>query len=296
MKTKAKKSLGLKPSSRKGFVRAKKALGQHFLKSQSIVSDIVNAGNINTNDIVLEIGPGKGILTEKLLSCAGKIIAVEKDKELVEYLKEKFKEEIESEKLTLINKDILDFDITSYSLLTINYKLVANIPYYITAAIIKKFLITPHQPEHMVLLVQKEVAQRIVARPEQGRRARGKESVLSISVKAYGTPRYIKKVPARYFSPPPGVDSAILSIEGISKDFFRDIDEEKFFTVVKTGFAHKRKLLIRNIEPLTEDKRGLKEIFKLCDIPEKTRAEDISLQDWKCLTQKIIPQQETTQA
>lgn len=293
MKTKAKKSLGLKPPSQKGFVRAKKALGQHFLKSKKVVRDIINAGDINAQDIVLEIGPGKGILTEQLLRFAGKVIAVEKDQVLVRHLKEKFRDEIVKNKLEVVNADILQFSIIN-SQFSKGYKLVANIPYYITGEILRKFLSTEYQPNQMVLLVQKEVAQRIVARDK-------KESILSISVRAYGKPRYIKKVPARLFSPPPKVDSAILSIEDISKDFFKDVNEEKFFGVVKTGFAHKRKFLVRNLEPLlgaakkrkkkkVEIRGTLREIFKECNIPEKVRAEDLGINDWKCLVQNMATQ------
>ena len=124
--------------------------------------DIVNAGDVVAGDVVLEIGPGKGILTKALLHKAKKIIAVEKSKELVDYLKKKFVKETHEEKLIIINKDILDFNPKNYGLKTIDYKIIANIPYYITGEILRKFLSEEHQPKHMVLLVQKEVAQRIV--------------------------------------------------------------------------------------------------------------------------------------
>ncbi len=256
--------------------RAKKSLGQNFLKSESALKAIINAGDINTGDIILEIGPGKGALTEKLLERAGKVIAIEKDNELFALLSEKFAHEIKSGKFILIHDDILDFDHTHYKLLTTNYKLIANIPYNITGAILKKFLSSDNQPEQMVLLVQKEVAERIVARDK-------KESILSMSIEAYGAPRYIAKVPARYFSPAPKVDSAIISIENISKDSFKNAgEEEHFFDVVKAGFAHKRKFLAGNLS-VKLPHEDWREKFKKCGISEKSRAEDIKLKDWICL-------------
>jgi len=260
--------------------RAKKSLGQHFLKSQRSVADIVDAGDIHVDDIVLEIGPGKGILTKKLLLASRKVIAIEKDPLLVSFLKEKFETEIQEGTLDIIEKDILDFDPETLRSFNNSYKIVANIPYYITGAIIKKFLESTYQPKHMVLLIQKEVAQRIMARDN-------KESILSISVKVYGKPHYIKKIPARFFSPVPKVDSAILSIEHISKDFFTDIDERVFFTFLKAGFAHKRKLLIKNLENTKNNKNILKKTFSLCTISEKTRAENMTLENWKCLTKHL---------
>src|SRR3990172_2215572 len=177
-------------------MRAKKSLGQNFLTSRGVARDIVVAAQITPDDVVLEIGPGKGFLTEGLLQKAKKVIAVEKDERMVEYLKDKFREEIRNGKLELIHQDILSFDISRFTL-------VANIPYYITGEILRTFLSGDLQPQRMVLMVQKEVAERIVARPSSRRAGTGKESILSMSVKVYGTPCYIQKVPARYFSPKP---------------------------------------------------------------------------------------------
>ncbi|MFA5934005.1 MAG: 16S rRNA (adenine(1518)-N(6)/adenine(1519)-N(6))-dimethyltransferase RsmA [Candidatus Paceibacterota bacterium] len=263
--------------------RAKKSLGQNFLKSKSALSAMVSAGDINAGDIVLEIGPGKGALTERMLLFAGKVIAIEKDDVLIPLLKEKFAKEIKSGKLDLIHRDALEFDPEVLKFYEHSYKLIANIPYYITGAIFKKFLEeTTHQPETIVLLVQKEVSDRIVARD-------GKESILSISVKAYGTPKYIKKIPARDFSPAPKVDSAIIAIENISKKNFKDISEKRFFEILKTGFAHKRKVLIKNLEVLFEREK-LTEVFTKespLGISEKSRAEELSIESWLSLVKEL---------
>ena len=263
--------------------RAKKSLGQNFLKSLPALNKIIEAGEVSINDTILEIGPGKGVLTAKLLEKAGKVIAVEKDRELLELLKVKFAEEINSERLMLVQGDILKFQITNYELRS--YKVIANIPYNITGAILKKFLAGEAQPERMVLMVQNEVAQRIVARD-------GKESILSISVKAYGEPRLVMKVPARYFSPAPKVDSAIISIKNISRGMFLTPPfalpilrgglgrgEARFWEVVKAGFAHKRKKLSGNL-------KGVISKEKLASLSlENARAEDLSLKDWINLSQ-----------
>ncbi len=264
---------------------AKKSLGQNFLKSQAALNSIVTAGKIVNTDIVLEVGPGKGALTEKILPYAQKIIAIEKDDRLIELLNEKFSHDISSKKLEIIHQDILEFDPEEMKKYGSEYKLIANIPYYITGALLRKFLTTYHQPTCMVLLLQKEVAKRIVARDE-------KESLLSISVKAYGTPKYIETVKAKYFSPEPKVDSAILLIENISTKFFTEnnINEELFFKILHAGFVHKRKVLVSNLKGmLPEDNQGkdLREIFSELGIPEKARAEDITLKQWKMLAEKI---------
>jgi 16S rRNA (adenine1518-N6/adenine1519-N6)-dimethyltransferase len=246
--------------------KAKKSLGQNFLKSELALNKIIEAGEIQKEDIILEIGPGKGALTSKLLEKAGRVIAVEKDRELFEFLKIKFEKEIKTGILVLLYKDILDLELEEE-----NYKIIANIPYNITGAILKKFLTAKHQPLLMVLMIQHEVAQRIVARD-------GKESILSISVKAYGEPKMIMKVGARYFSPAPKVDSAILLIKNISRKFFEKngADEEGFWEIVKTGFAHKRKKLSSNL-------KSLKSADATRDLGNK-RAEDLSLEDWIILS------------
>ncbi len=264
-------------------MKAKKHLGQHFLTSKSALVKIREAGNVGSNDLVLEIGPGTGILTEELLTCAGKVIAVEKDRELIPVLQEKFADEIASGKLTLTEEDVLEFNPSNF-LQHKTYKLIANIPYYITGAIIEKFLSTSCQPEQMVLLIQKEVAERIVARDN-------KESILSIAVKAYGKPRIVAKVPAGAFNPPPKVDSAILSIEGISRDFFADCNEALFFAVMKSVFGKKRKQIGGSLTEFLNDKEKAVDALTKSDIDPKTRPEDMTLLTWKKLVQVLQYQQ-----
>ena len=268
-------------------MRAKKSLGQNFLTSRGVARDIVVAAQITPDDVVLEIGPGKGFLTEGLLQKAKKVIAVEKDVRMVEYLKDKFAQEIRDGKLELIHQDILSFDISRSTLHALRFTLVANIPYYITGEILRTFLSGDLQPQRMVLMVQKEVADRIVARPSSRRAGTGKESILSMSVKVYGTPCYIQKVPARYFSPEPNVDSAVLLIEKISKKNFKNKnDEDMFFEIVKRGFAHKRKMLWGNLKDFY-DTQKLKEGFEGCSVASTARAENLSLNQWFYLSNKI---------
>ncbi|MBK5215244.1 MAG: ribosomal RNA small subunit methyltransferase A [Candidatus Pacebacteria bacterium] len=261
--------------------RAKKSLGQNFLKSEPALKKMCEAGEVNDKDIILEIGPGKGALTTKLLAISKKVLAVEKDRELFEFLKEKFADEIKSGKFEIINEDILEINVKDYNLKKGDYKIIANIPYNITGAIFKKFLSSQDQPKTMVLLVQKEVAERIVAKPAKGGTGAGKESILSLSVKAYGTPKYIMKVAKRFFSPAPKVDSAIIAIYDISKNnFIGEVSENNFFSVVKSGFAHKRKVLRKNLEILQKTPLQIDNIFEKLKIDPKARAEDIKFDNW----------------
>jgi 16S rRNA (adenine1518-N6/adenine1519-N6)-dimethyltransferase len=261
---------------------AKKSLGQNFLKSGGIAAHIAASGDIKNSDIILEIGPGRAILTEKIIDVAGKVIAVEKDSTLIPELKEKFKNEIKNKKLEVIEGDILEFNLNKHGFKPGEYKVIANIPYYITGAILKKFLSHKIYPELMVLLVQKEVAERIMARD-------GKESILSVSVKAYGWPEYVQTVKKGNFLPMPKVDSAILAIRDISKHLFakNKITEEKFFEVVRAGFAHKRKMLLGNLKEVEEDSENLKKIFTECGIDPQARAEDLTLKNWAGLTRRL---------
>lgn len=259
---------------------AKKSLGQHFLHTKEIIDVILDAAGVVADDLVLEIGPGKGILTKPLTSFAGKVIAVEKDDELYEELNEKFNDEIKNDKLDLIHKDILEFDPNILNFYKdLNYKIVANIPYNITGAILKKFLSASYQPSQMVLLVQKEVAERIIAKD-------CKESILSLSIKAYGNPKYVKTVKAGSFNPPPKVDSAIISIENISKDFFDGFTEEEFFRMIRAGFKSKRKKLSSNLSEIYE-KKAVLEAFSLLNLDLNLRAEDAQLKNWRELIRLI---------
>ena len=260
-------------------MRAKKSLGQHFLASKGTLDKIIDAAGIAPDEIVLEIGPGTGVLTEKLLKWAGKVIAVEKDRELLPLLQEKFKGEIAAGRLDLVEQDILSFDPASLRPHDNPYLVVANIPYYITGALLEKFLGSGYQPTRMVLLVQKEVAERI-AREEKG-------SLLSNSVKAYGVPRYVGTVKRGSFVPPPKVDSAILLIEGISKKNFEGKkEEERFFGVLKAGFAHKRKLLAGNLAA-RYGKEKAAAAFRAAALPEKARAEELSIEKWRSLARML---------
>lgn len=254
--------------------KAKKSMGQNFLKSQEALRKMCETGEVCDKDIILEIGPGKGALTEKLLEKAKQVIAVEKDHELIEILKEKFESEIKNKKLILVKGDILQFEVKDYFLKKSEYKIIANIPYNITGAIFKKFLSGELQPERMILLIQKEVAERIVTRDR-------KESILSLSVKVYGTPYYIMKVHKRFFSPEPKVDSAIVAITNISrKNFKTEAEEKNFFNIIKAGFAHKRKVLRKNLETEQKTLNCIDNIFKKLKINPKARAEDIKLEIW----------------
>jgi len=269
-------------------MRAKRSLGQHFLKSERALLVIVRAGSINPGDIILEIGPGTGVLTEKLLAASCQVLAIEKDDKLYEFLKTKFEKYISLGKLKLIHGNALEFNPQSYQLEPRSYKLISNIPYNITGAILKKFLGAKNQPKIMALLVQKEVAKRIIGRPLGGSASKwGKESILSISVKAYGAPKYIETVKAGSFAPAPKVDSAIIAIENISKKFFADFSENKFFRILRAGFKSKRKKLSSNLATIFA-KAKILETFRKLDLDSNLRAEDVDLDTWKKLVANLL--------
>ena len=248
---------------------AKKSLGQHFLMHRAIAGRIADAARLSKTDTVLEIGPGTGMLTHELLLRAGNVVAVEADGELVKGLREKFERDIQEDRLTLLNKDVRNF---SPETLPQGYALVANIPYYLTGALFEQFLSAQNHPSRIVFLVQKEVAIR-AAREK-------KESLFSLSLKAYGMPRYLFTVPRGAFRPPPKVDSAVLNIEGISrKNFHNEIGEKHFFRVLKAGFAHKRKLLAGNLKDFGGTEL-VQAAFAEVDISQTARAEDIALDKW----------------
>lgn len=250
-------------------------LGQHFLIHSWAARALAHAAIPEPGEAIVEIGPGKGVLTRELLAL-GPVVAIEKDSALVAVLEQTFSDEISRGRLRLIEGDVRD--VTPEALGIEHYVIAANIPYYITGEIIRQFLTAQHQPRSMALLIQKEVAQRIVA--EKG-------SILSVSVRAYGEARIVEKVPKKHFSPPPSVDSAIIAIEHISKDFFTDIDEEHFFRVVRAGFASKRKFLSNNLVVAFE-KDAVSEALERAHVDAKARAEDLSLEKWKEVARTIL--------
>lgn len=261
-------------------MQAKKSLGQHFLTSPKAVRTMITAGEPFANETVLEIGPGKGVLTKELLAKAKRVVAVEKDAELIPFLSEVFAAEIKEGNFILIQGDVLTLDPSSIPALSSGYTIVANIPYYITGAIIEHFLSTKNHPQNMVLLMQKEVAERIVSRD-------GKESVLSLAVKAFGVPKLVEKVPKGAFSPSPKVDSAIISITSISHSFFDTIHESDFFTLVKTLFGKKRKQVGGSLGDFLKDKALAQHILEQVSISPQTRPEEIPLPVWKKITQLV---------
>ncbi len=252
-------------------------LGQHFLTGEWAARALAEAVRVQPGETILEIGPGRGALTRHLLATGANVVAIEKDEALVRELQKIFSEEIVGGKLTIIADDVRNITPEQFGLK--KYVLAANIPYYITGEIIRQFLSTDVQPRAMALLVQKEVAQRIVARDH-------KESILSLSVKAYGTPKIVAKVSKGNFSPPPSVDSAILLISDISKKSFAEVSEDIFFKIVKTGFSSKRKFLANNLSNQFS-KISVTGAFPEIGIALNTRAEDLALDQWLHLAKRL---------
>lgn len=250
-------------------IRAKKSLGQNFLKHAQVAERIAAAAPLTSESVVLEVGPGTGKLTHALLARVHKVIAVEADERMLTVLGETFPEELTRGKLELFHADIRTFPLDT---LPAGYQVVANIPYYLTGELIRYFLTARRQPAALTLLVQKEVAERI-ARSK-------KESLLSLSVKAYGEPQYAFTVSRGAFSPTPKVDSAVLLIKNVSRQRFVSAQEEgRFFALLHAGFGHKRKQLAKNLK-----EAGL----TVPSLPEKIRAEDLSVDDWFALVRQQV--------
>ena len=254
-----------------------KKLGQIFLQDRSIIRKIIRAGKISKKDLVLEIGAGKGILTQALLKTGAKVIAVEKDRELVVFLKSFFKDK---QNLEIIHADIRDFlQNTGYGILNTQYKVIGNIPYYLTSHLIKLLLELEKNPQDIILMIQKEVAQRIIEQPP-------KMNLLAVSVQFYAKPEIICYVPKTAFQPKPKVDSAVIRLAPINTDENADKTLRKnFFKVVRAGFKQPRKLLINNLcLDLKIDKQTIQKAFKKANIPLKARAQSLSINQWTSLS------------
>jgi len=232
-------------------MKAKKSLGQNFLNDRSVLRKIVEAADLSREDYVIEVGPGKGILTHELLASAGKVTAIELDGRLIPELRE-------IEGLDLIHGNALDWIPPNEP-----YKVVANIPYYITSPLISHFLEAQNRPSKMVLLVQKEVAEKIAAEP-------GDMNVLAIHVQVFGKPRIVCNVPAKAFTPAPKVDSAVIEIDVYEKPLVEDY--KRFFGVVHRAFSNKRKMLSNSISDFKE---------RLIELRfQDLRPERLSIDDW----------------
>ena len=271
-----------------------KSLGQNFLIDEEVLEKIIACSDLNNEDVVIEIGPGLGTLTEELSKKCGKVVAIEKDKKLAELLEKKMCSRVQTQhccvstdrhtkNVKVINGDILQMNINELiqkHSQNGKFKLVSNIPYYITSPIIKLFLENDVQPEVIVLLMQKEVAQRICAKP-------GKLSMIALGVQTYGEPEIIDLVKNTSFYPCPKVDSAILKISNIKRDHLKEY-YKNLFRIMKIGFSSKRKKLVNNFSSgLQLDKKQSEEILLKAEISLTARAQELSLDDWKKLAEVV---------
>jgi len=252
-------------------IKPSKGLGQNFLIDKIVLDKIIKTADIKPTDVILEIGAGMGVLTQELAKKAKTVIAVEKDIKMCEILKENFKG---FKNIKIIQGDVLkikDYEVK-------NYKVVANLPYYITSPVIRKFLETDNKPELIVLMIQKEVAQRICAKPP-------KMSLLAVSVQFYAKPEIIEYVSKQCFWPKPKVDSAIIEIKPIDKV---QTDIDLFFEIVKAGFSQPRKQIIGNFKNMLKLNKEKIELWLLKNkINFNQRAESLSIANWINLTNSL---------
>jgi len=255
----------------KYHIKPSLALGQNFLIDQNILKKIITAADIKKDDVILEVGPGIGQLTQELAKTAKKVVAVEKDKKMIQILKETLSE--------YANIEIIAEDILKFPLQMPSYKVVANIPYYLTSRLIRKLLESGAQPSVMVLMIQKEVAQRILATPPD-------MNLLALSVQYYADPKIISSVSRNCFLPKPNVDSAIIAITPkikVSKE-----SSGLFFQLARAGFSQKRKQLANNLANVLDIKKEIIEHILLNNnISPKQRAETLSVEDWEKIVKEI---------
>ena len=245
-----------------------KSLGQHWLTDQMVLEDICDAAEIEQTDTVLEIGPGPGTLTKLLVEKASAVVAVEYDQELAAQLSKRVK----ADNLAIVTQDILSFDLTT---LPPDYVVVANIPYYITSKLIRTISESTNQPKRAVILVQKEVAERVAAEP-------GDMSLLSVTAQYYWDVALDAVVPARLFTPPPKVDSQVLVMERkTTKLLGKDTDPSKFFQLVKAGFSARRKTLQNSLSGglrISREEAG--KLLSDSGLSPTARPQELGMDDW----------------
>ncbi len=250
-----------------------KALGQHWLTDPIILSEIADSITITPDDTVLEIGPGLGTLTSQLLRRAKQVVAVEFDAKLARKLPGQFP----GTQLTVVNDDILQFDLAQ---LPTNYKVVANVPYYITSKIVDRLVHADNPPEQMALLVQKEVAQRIAATP-------GDMSLLALNAQLYTTVSLGVVVGREFFSPPPKVDSQVVVLTRRAQPLVAYQQQKQFFRVARAGFAEKRKKLRSSLAAgLAIRKLEAEALLSAAQIDPNKRAQDLSIAEWQELVRQ----------
>lgn len=251
-----------------------KSLGQHWLKDRLILESIVDCADITSDDTILEIGPGQGTLTSVILRRAGRVIAVEYDQELAQKLPKQFP----GKNLTVVNHDILTYDLSQ---LPPDYKVVANIPYYITAKIVSRLLNAENKPKTIVLLVQKEVAQRIAARA-------GDMSMLALSAQVFADCKLGPIVKPEHFTPPPKVDSQVVILNRRSNALVATVDQKQFFKVARAGFSARRKKLRSSLAGgLGLEKNEVEELLNRLNISPDRRAEDLTVAEWTTIASEL---------
>ena len=258
-------------------IQPKKSLGQNFLTDQRALERIVEAAELGTEDIVLEIGPGLGALTRLLAAGAGRVVAVELDQRLVEVLRQTATAKADLPNVEIIHGDILELnpaDLLERHMASLQYKVVANLPYYITSAILRHLLTAEVRPKLMVVTVQLEVARRITAQP-------GDMSLLAVSVQFYGRPRIVARIKAGAFYPSPQVDSAVVRIDLDHRPVVEVDDARSFFEVVRAGFAQRRKQLRNALAAELALPAGeVAQALSKAGVNPKRRAQTLSIEEW----------------
>ena len=263
---------------RQSGLKARKSLGQHFLIDEAILSTIIEAAELSSKDTVIEVGPGLGILTAELARHAGKVIAVELDTRLASLLQCRL---ASLTNLRVINADILKVKTSQLLGGKRKYKVVANLPYYITSPVLRYFVEASPKPSLMVMMVQKEVGEAIVAGP-------GKMSLLAVSLQVYSEPRIISHVPAQSFYPQPKVDSVILRFDILPEPAVKVADMNDFFEVVRSGFSSPRKQLHNSLaHGLGIKPSEVAPLLGKANIASQRRAETLNLEEWAKLYEVI---------
>jgi len=259
-------------------LKAKKSYGQNFLINEEIVDEIIEKSYITKEDVVLEIGPGLGTLTKKLLKVAKSVIAVELDKDMCNILENR----ILDKNLEIINQDILKLDINEITNKYGKIKVVANLPYYITSPIIMKLLENKYDISSITVMVQKEVGERLVASPN------GKEyGAITISVRYYTDAKIIIDVPKENFMPVPKVDSVVIKLDLLNKPRVKLKDEKLFFNLIKTGFSQRRKTINNSLSSGGIEKEKLIRILEKLNIDYKKRVENLSIEDFANISNEL---------